>query len=56
MWINSTGFVPHLHLSVNAAVFGYGVLMTIIFGIVSGVVPAWRMARLDPVFALKGNA
>ncbi|MBC3880642.1 ABC transporter permease [Undibacterium sp. LX40W] len=56
MWINSTGIVPDLKLSVNAAVFGYGVLMTIIFGIVSGVLPAWRMAKLDPVFALKGNA
>jgi putative ABC transport system permease protein len=56
MWINSTGIVPDLKLSVNAAVFGYGVLMTIIFGIVSGVLPAWQMAKLDPVFALKGNA
>lgn len=56
MWINSTGIVPDLKLSVNASVFGYGVLMTIIFGIVSGVLPAWRMAKLDPVFALKGNA
>ena len=28
--------------------------MTLIFGLLSGVIPAWRMSRMDPVFALKG--
>ncbi|MBI3713213.1 MAG: ABC transporter permease [Burkholderiales bacterium] len=55
MWINQTGFLPSLNLSINFQIFAYGMLITLVFGIVSGVVPAWRMARLDPVFALKGN-
>nr|WP_314860990.1 ABC transporter permease [uncultured Undibacterium sp.] len=56
LWVNHTGFLPNLNLGVNLSIFAYGLLITVIFGIVSGVVPAWRMARLDPVYALKGNA
>ncbi len=56
MWVNQVGLIPDIKLGINLSVFGYGVLITIIFGIVSGVIPAWRMAKLDPVFALKGNA
>lgn len=56
LWVNHTGFLPNLDLGVNLSIFVYGLLITVIFGIVSGVVPAWRMARLDPVYALKGNA
>ena len=56
VWINHTGFLPSLDLGVNLSIFAYGLLITVVFGVVSGVVPAWRMARLDPVFALKGNA
>ena len=42
-------------LAVNTRVFAYGVLLAIAFGIFSGVYPAWRMARLHPVEALKGG-
>ena len=28
--------------------------LTVLFGILSGVYPAWRMSRLHPVQALKG--
>lgn len=56
MWLNHTGFLPGLNLGINFRIFAYGVLATLVFGVVSGVVPAWRMARLDPVIALKGNA
>lgn len=55
-WVNFTGFLPSLNLGVNLSVFVYGLIVTVVFGVVSGVVPAWRMARLDPVYALKGNA
>jgi len=27
-----------------------------VFGLLSGVIPAWKMSRLDPVLALKGAA
>ena len=28
----------------------------LVFGLLSGVIPAWKMSRLDPAHALKGNA
>jgi putative ABC transport system permease protein len=37
-------------------VFGCGLLITLVFGLLSGVIPAWKMSRLAPVHALKGNA
>ena len=55
-WISQSGIIPYLQLGVNWTVFMYGMLTTTVFGLVSGVLPAWRMARLDPVLALKGNA
>jgi putative ABC transport system permease protein len=53
--LNQSGMFAHSALTVNARVFGYGVLLAIAFGIFSGVYPAWRMARLHPVEALKGG-
>jgi putative ABC transport system permease protein len=40
----------------DLAVFGYGLLIATVFGLLSGVIPAWKMSRLDPVHALKGAA
>jgi len=45
-----------MNVGLNLAVCGYGFVMAVIFGLLSGVIPAWKMSRLDPVFALKGNA
>jgi putative ABC transport system permease protein len=45
-----------LQIHLNLAVFGWGLLITVVFGVLSGVIPAWRMSRMDPVFALKGGA
>lgn len=56
MWLKHTGVIPYLELGINFSILMYGLIFTVVFGVVSGVVPAWRMARLDPVFALKGNA
>jgi putative ABC transport system permease protein len=41
---------------VNVRVFGYGMLIAVFFGVLSGVYPAWRMSRVDPVLALRGGA
>jgi len=54
LWLESSGLVPYLKVNMNFAVMGYGLLITLVFGIVSGVLPAWKMSRLDPVHALKG--
>lgn len=53
-WLEGSGLIPYLQLSLNLAVFGYGLLIALVFGLLSGIVPAWKMSRLDPVHALKG--
>ncbi|MBV7539006.1 ABC transporter permease [Duganella sp. sic0402] len=55
-WLEGSGLIPYLKVSLDLAVFGYGLLITLVFGILSGVIPAWKMSRLAPVHALKGNA
>jgi putative ABC transport system permease protein len=53
-WLQDLQLVPYLKVSINFAVFGYGLLITLVFGLLSGIIPAWKMSRLDPVSALKG--
>lgn len=55
-WLEVAGPIPYLKVGINIAVFGWGLLITIVFGVLSGVVPALKMSRLDPVHALKGAA
>jgi len=52
--ITASGLLPHARLGVNLRVFLYGFGLTVFFGLLSGVYPAWRMSRLHPVAALKG--
>ncbi|MDO1446110.1 ABC transporter permease [Rhodocytophaga aerolata] len=54
-YINNTGWIPYAQFGLNYRIFIYAFLMMIIFGIISGVYPAWRMSRLHPVEALKGG-
>ena len=54
VWLEHSGLIPYLKIGINFAVFGYGLLLALVFGVVSGVIPAWKMSRLDPVHALKG--
>lgn len=55
-YFNSTGWIPYAQFGLNYRIFFYAFLMMIVFGIISGVYPAWRMSRLHPVEALKGGA
>lgn len=55
-WLESTQLISYLKVDLNLAVFGWGMLIATVFGLVSGVLPAWKMSRLDPVHALKGAA
>lgn len=55
-WLEGSGLIPHLKVDMNLAIFGYGLLLSFLFGLMSGVIPALKMSRLDPAHALKGNA
>ncbi|MET0319932.1 MAG: ABC transporter permease [Duganella sp.] len=55
-WLEGSGLIPYLQVQLNVAVFGLGLLITLVFGLLSGVIPAWKMSRLAPVHALKGTA
>jgi putative ABC transport system permease protein len=53
--INRSGLIAYAQLTINWRVFGYGVILATIFGVISGVYPAWRMSRLHPAEALAGG-
>ena len=52
--INASGLILYADLHLNLRIFGWGVLLAVIFGLISGVYPAWRMSRMHPVQALNG--
>ena len=53
--INDSGLIPYAALSLNSRIFLWGMTLAIVFGLLSGVYPAWRMSRVHPVIALKGS-
>ncbi len=52
-FINSANLISNMHLSLSPLVIGYSFLACLLFGLISGVYPAWRMSRLNVVTALK---
>ncbi len=53
--ISQSGLFQYAQFTLNPRVFAYGMAMAVLFGFISGVYPAWRMSRLNPVDALKGG-
>ena len=53
--INSSDLFVFINLTISYKVFISGIVMCFIFGILSGVYPAYRMSRMHPVEALKGD-
>ncbi|MEO8075101.1 MAG: ABC transporter permease [Acidobacteriota bacterium] len=53
--LGRSGLFSYAQFSINPRVFAYGMALAVLFGLISGVYPAWRMSRLKPVDALKGG-
>ncbi|MBC5775271.1 ABC transporter permease [Pontibacter sp. KCTC 32443] len=57
LWlINDSGMIVYANLGLNLRVFGIGMLLCLVFGLISGVYPAYKMSRLQAVEALKGGS
>lgn len=53
--ISNSGIIPYAHLTLNWRVFGIGIGLSLLFGLLSGVIPAYKMSKLQAVEALKGG-
>ncbi|MCA8830799.1 ABC transporter permease [Hymenobacter pini] len=53
--IDSSGFIPYTTLKLNPRIFAGGLLLSLLFGLLSGVYPAYKMSKLHTVQALKGG-
>jgi putative ABC transport system permease protein len=54
--INRAGLVPYADFRLDLAVGGWTLAAATLFGLLSGVWPAWRMSRLAPATALAGGS
>jgi putative ABC transport system permease protein len=52
--LNNT-LIRYGQLSLNFSVLLWGVGLILVFGVMSGVYPAWRMSKLSPANALRGG-
>lgn len=55
MWITSVGLIAHAVFHINVRIVLYALGMIFVFGLMSGALPAWKMARLPIVQSLKGG-
>jgi putative ABC transport system permease protein len=53
--LSNSAVLPGTELHFNPRVAAFTAALALVFGIVSGVYPAWRMSRLHPVQALRGG-
>jgi putative ABC transport system permease protein len=52
--ISQSNWFPYAEFQMNYRIFLGGFCLAVVFGLMSGVYPAWKMSRLHPVQALKG--
>jgi putative ABC transport system permease protein len=54
--LNDSHVIAYAQFTLSWRVFAWGMLLTLVFALMSGVYPAWKMSRLNPVAALRGSA
>ncbi len=52
--LSDSGLFQYSEFHLNIRLFFYALASILSFGVLSGVYPAWKMARMHPVNALKG--
>jgi putative ABC transport system permease protein len=53
--LNGSDLIANMHLTINFTVITFSLIACLVFGLLSGVYPAWRMSRLQVVNALKAQ-
>jgi len=53
--VNQSDLLPYVQIHINLRVFFAAVGLSVLFGLLSGAYPAWRMSRMHPVQALHGR-
>ncbi len=53
--INNSNLIANIHLTINFTVLFYALVACLVFGLLSGVYPAWRMSKMQVVTALKAQ-
>jgi putative ABC transport system permease protein len=53
--INNSDLIANIHLTINFTVLFYALVACLVFGLLSGVYPAWRMSKMQVVTALKAQ-
>jgi putative ABC transport system permease protein len=48
-------FFPYFPINMSLPVMGLAILMSVLTGVISGFLPAWRAARMNPVDALRNE-
>ncbi|WP_210514800.1 ABC transporter permease [Hymenobacter terricola] len=53
--VNESHVLAYANFALSGSVFGWALVLALAFGLMSGVYPAWKMSRLNPVAALRGS-